>query len=238
MSTGVLSVAELTKTYGSTLAVRGITFELAAGQTVALLGPNGAGKTTTLLCLAGLLRPDAGRITWAGEELGPTRSKAIAVVPDDASVFDMLTVWEHMIFVARGCRLRGDWPARASELLTRFEMADKSDVLGEALSRGMRQKLLIAASVLAGKPVLLLDEPMVGLDPSGQRELRTLLLDLRNEDTAIMVSTHLLESAESFCDRLLILKEGQIVAAGTMPEMLKQYGGTLESAFFEVTTTT
>jgi len=231
-----LSVAHLSKAYGATPAVQDLSFELGGGEIAGLLGPNGAGKTTTLLCLAGLLRPDSGQVAWQGEDLGSHRSRFVALVPDSPDVFEMLTVWEHMIFVARSCRLVGDWSGRASALLERFGMSAHRDTLGAALSRGMRQKVLIATSVLADKPVLLLDEPMVGLDPTGQQELRQLLLELRQQGVAIMVSTHLLENAKSFCDRLLVLKQGGLVASGELAEVVGRYGGSLEAAFLEVTT--
>jgi ABC-type arginine transport system ATPase subunit len=105
----------------------------------------------------------------------------------------MLTVWEHMVVVARSCKVDADWPARAERLLDRLDLADKRDALGDALSKGMRQKVLIAAAVLAGTPVLLMDEPMIGLDPEGQRELRDILVELQERGVAIVVSTHLLE---------------------------------------------
>ena len=187
-----LCVQALTKRYGRRVAVDGLSFCVSPGEILALAGPNGAGKTTTLLCLAGLLRPDAGTISWDGRPLGPERTRAMALIPETPEVYDMLTVWEHMVFVARSCRLPDGWLASAEELLARLGVADQRDTLGEALSKGMRQKVLVAAAVLAGTPVLLLDEPLIGLDPRGQRELATILRELRAEGRALIVSTHLL----------------------------------------------
>src|SRR5438309_10495735 len=198
-TSGGLAAAGLTKRFGNTLAVDHLDFDLAPHQILALLGPNGAGKTTTLMCLAGLLRPDSGRITWQGVELGPTRGRQVALIGETPEVYGMLTVWEHMVFVGRACRLEAGWRERAEQLLQRLGMWERRDLLGEALSKGMRQRLLIAAALLAATPILLLDEPMVGLDPRGQRELRNLLVELRAQGTAVVVSTHLLANVQSVC---------------------------------------
>jgi ABC-2 type transport system ATP-binding protein len=230
-----LAVAGLSKRFGKTQAVADLTFTARAGEILALLGPNGAGKTTTLMCLAGLLRPDAGRISWDGRELGPTRGRQIALMPETPEVYEMLTVWEHMVFVARSCRLDAGWRDRANQLIRRLDLEEQRDKLGEALSKGMRQKLLVAASILAGTPVLLLDEPMIGLDPRAQRELREILIELRDRGAAIVVSTHLLDNVQSFCDRLLILKEGRHLAGGTVEELLARHQGkSLEEAFLDI----
>src|SRR5262245_56058333 len=157
MQAAGLWVQGLTKRYGSKVAVEGLTFGVAPGEILALAGPNGAGKTTTLLSLAGLLRPDAGTVCWEGRPLGPERTRAMALIPETPEVYDMLTVWEHLVFVARSCRLADGWRPRAEALIERLGIADQRDTLGEALSKGMRQKLLVAAAVLAGTPVLLLD---------------------------------------------------------------------------------
>ena len=230
-----LAVTGLTKRFGKKLAVDGLSFEVARGEILALLGPNGAGKTTTLTCLAGLARPDAGDLLLDGSELGPQRGRYIALIPEVPEVYGMLTVWEHMVFVARSCRLTSGWEKRATTLLTRLQMAEHRDLLGDALSKGMKQRLLIASSVLASTPDLLLDEPMIGLDPAGQRELRQILIELRAAGIVIIVSTHLLQNVESFCDRLLILKNGQVVAVGGLSDLLAQYGGrSLEDTFLDI----
>jgi ABC-2 type transport system ATP-binding protein len=230
-----LWVQDLTKRYGIKLAIDRVCFGVSPGEILALAGPNGAGKTTTLLSLAGLLRPDSGLICWEGRPLGPERARAMALIPETPEVYDMLTVWEHLVFVARSCRLRDGWRGTAEDLLGRLGIADQRDALGEALSKGMRQKLLIAAAVLAGTPVLLLDEPMIGLDPRGQRELDTILRELREQGRAVIVSTHLLGYIEGLCDRLLILKEGQTMALGTVAELLDgAHGKSLEDRFLEI----
>jgi ABC-2 type transport system ATP-binding protein len=230
-----LAVAGLTKRFGRTLAVDNLGFDVGAGRILALLGPNGAGKTTTLMCLAGLLRPDSGRITWQGLELGPNRGRQVALITETPEVYEMLTVWEHMVFVGRSCNLPTGWRERAQQLLERMGMWEQRDTLGEALSKGMRQRLLIAATTLAATPILLLDEPMIGLDPIGQHELRNLLLEVRGGGTTVIVSTHLLSNVQSFCDALLILNRGRAVAGGGLQELLDRYGHqTLEETFLDI----
>jgi len=217
--------------------LNGLSFTLARGEVLGLLGPNGAGKTTTFLCLCGLLRPDAGPIVFDGKRLGGDRGRTISLIPETPDVYPMLTVWEHLAFVARSVKLAPGWEERADALLERFGMVAQRDTLGQSLSKGMRQKTLIAATVIAGAPVLLLDEPMIGLDPRGQRELRGLIASLRASGTSVVMSTHLIESAEAICDRLIIMKAGVAVAAGNVAELRASAtdGRTLEDVFLDVT---
>jgi ABC-2 type transport system ATP-binding protein len=233
----VLHVDGLTKRFGNKIAVDGVSFEVHGGEIVGLLGPNGAGKSTTFLCAAGLLRPDAGGFTWDGIELGSARGQTIALIPETPDVYPMLTVWEHMVFVAKSCRLPDAWEARAEDLLSRFGMADQRSTLGASLSKGMRQKTLVAATVLAATPVVLFDEPMIGLDPLGQRELRQIIRDLRSHGKAVVISTHMLEQAQTICDRVVILKNGRTIAAGTFEELQARTGTTAnaEDLFLELT---
>jgi ABC-type multidrug transport system ATPase subunit len=233
---GDLAVEGLTKRYGDKLAVDALSFGVKRGEIMALLGPNGAGKTTTLLCLAGLLRPEQGSISWLGVPLGPDRGRLLALIAETPEVYDMLTVWEHLVFVARSCRLPRGWEERARSLVERLGIADQRDTLGEALSKGMRQKLLIACAVLAATPVLLLDEPMIGLDPRGQRELNDILREVRDQGGAVIVSSHLLHYIEELCDRLLILKSGRAVVEGDIEELRRSSGNrSLEDVFLELT---
>jgi ABC-type multidrug transport system ATPase subunit len=233
----VLAVSGLVKRFGKKTAIDGLAFEVACGEIVALLGPNGAGKSTTFACLAGLARPDAGTIRFDGRVLERDRGRTVAVIPETPEVYPLLTVWEHLVFVARLCRLDAGWEARGEALLARFAMLDERDTVGNALSKGMRQKTLIAATVLAGTPVLLLDEPMIGLDPRGQRELREMLAELRAGGTALMISTHQLESAEALSDRIIVLNAGKVVASGTIDELHAQRSGSLEDIFLDITGT-
>jgi ABC-type multidrug transport system ATPase subunit len=233
----VLQVSGLRKRFGNKLAVDGVSFEVVGGEIVGLLGPNGAGKSTTFLCAAGLLRPDAGAFLWDGKELGTARGQTIALIPETPDVYPMLTVWEHMVFVAKSCRLSEGWQDRARSLLARFGMTDQRDTLGTALSKGMRQKTLVAATVLAATPVILFDEPMIGLDPLGQRELREIMRDLRSQGKAVVISTHMLEQAQIVCDRVVILKNGHTIASGTFEELQARTGShaNAEDLFLELT---
>jgi ABC-2 type transport system ATP-binding protein len=235
-ATDGLRVDRLVKSFDQVRAVDKLSMAVRPGEILALLGPNGAGKTTTLLCLAGLLRPDAGTIVWEGRELGVERSRQMALIPETPEVYEMLTVWEHLVFVARSCKVDASWRADAERLLERLDLADKRDNLGDALSKGMRQKLLIACAVLARTPVLLLDEPMIGLDPKGQRELRDILIEIRGRGGAIVVSTHLLEYIDPLCDRIVILKKGRAILSGDLGEIRQQRDNrNLEDIFLEVT---
>jgi ABC-type multidrug transport system ATPase subunit len=232
-----LAVSGLAKRFGKKTAIDDLSFSVAGGEIVALLGPNGAGKSTTFACLAGLARPDAGTIRFDGRLLESDRGQTVAVIPETPDVYPLLTVWEHLVFVARLCRLDAGWEHRARSLLERFAMLDERDTVGNALSKGMRQKTLIAATVLAGTPVLLLDEPMIGLDPRGQRELRAMLVELRAGGTALMIRTHQLESAEALSDRIIVLNHGKLVASGTIDELRAQGTGSLEDIFLDITST-
>lgn len=228
-----LRVSGLTKAYGARAAVDSLFFYAGRGQILGLLGPNGAGKTTTLLCVAGLLRPDAGEIVLEGRLLGPERSRMVALIPETPEVYGLLSVWEHLVLVAKSCGLGAGWRARAEDLVRRLGLGEHLSSLGQELSKGLRQKTLIAASVLAGTPVVLLDEPMIGLDPAGQRELRNIVRELAASGVIVVLSTHLLESAQSLCSHVLVLKQGRLVATGALGELLG--GRPLEELFLDLT---
>ena len=231
-----LSVRGLTKRFDRKTAVDELSFDVARGEIVAVVGPNGAGKSTTFLCLAGLVRADAGTIAFEGAVLGAQRGRTIALIPETPDVYPLLTVAEHLAFVAALTKQPAGWEARADALLERLAMTAERDTLGSALSKGMRQKTLLAATVLGGAPVLLLDEPMIGLDPLGQRELRAILADLRAAGHAILVSTHMIENAAAMCDRMLVIDRGRLVASGTIDELRARRGdGSIEDVFLDVT---
>ena len=215
-----LVVAGLTKSYEGRLAVSGLSFEVAPGSILGLVGPNGAGKTTTLRSVAGVLPVREGRVAVCGHDIErePTEAKRrLCWVPDDPQPFDTLTVGEHLEFTAALYGL-GDWRARADELLTRFELADRRDALGGELSRGMRQKLAFCQAWLHRPAVVLMDEPLTGLDPRGIRSAKAELKELARTGTAIVLSSHLLELIEELAARLLILDRGTKVFEGTLSE--------------------
>jgi ABC-type multidrug transport system ATPase subunit len=231
-----LAVAGLAKSFGTRRALVDVSLTCEPGEIVGLIGPNGAGKSTAFGCLAGLIRPDAGSVSWNGVRLGGERGRTIALIPETPDVYPLLTVWEHLVFVARLCRLPPGWEARGAAMLARFGMDAERETLGSELSKGMRQKTLVAATVLAQTPVLLLDEPMIGLDPLGQRELRELVRDLRADGRAVVISTHQLEAAEALCDRVVIVNKGRTVASGTVADVRGARNASLEEIFLEITT--
>jgi ABC-2 type transport system ATP-binding protein len=235
---GRLEVRNLCKRFADRLAVDHLSFIAEAGNILGVLGPNGAGKSTTFLTLSGLLRPDSGEIFLDGAPLHEDRGRTIALIPETPEVIPMLSVWEHLIYVAKLNRLDSGWEERARALMTRLGLDPYQHTLGHALSKGLRQRTLIAATVLLDSPVLLLDEPMIGLDPRAQRELREVLLELRNRGRIILVSTHMLSIAEEMCDQLIIIKAGQSIAYGSIADLRTAHGDSIESLFMEMTDTT
>jgi ABC-2 type transport system ATP-binding protein len=235
MDTPGLRVDDLSKRYGNRFALQSLSFHAHPGEVLGILGPNGAGKSTTFLSLNGLLRPDSGTISLDGRSLGRNRGQSIALIPETPDVVPMLTVWEHLIYAAKLSRLPQGWETRAHDLLERLGLAAERNTLGHALSKGLRQKTLIAATVLIDAPVLMLDEPMIGLDPHAQRELREMLNELKSRGRVVLISTHMLSIAEHICDRLLILKSGKKIAEGKPHELRENFAGSLEELFLEMT---
>jgi ABC-2 type transport system ATP-binding protein len=240
----MLAVKKLTKRYEGRCAVDGLDFEVAGGEILGLVGPNGAGKTTTLRCVAGILQPDAGSIVVAGTPID-TRSveakRRLALVPDEPHLFARLSVWEHLELSARLYRV-AHWEPVARELLERLELADRRDTLAEALSRGMRQKVAVASALVHSPSLLMLDEPLVGLDPRGIRTLFATMKRHAADGNAVVMSSHLLGQIESHCTRFLILRDGAKLLHGSKAELaatLPAMRGdeTLEEIFFSATET-
>lgn len=216
----VLRVRGLARYYGDTLAVAGLDFDLLPGQILGLVGPNGAGKTTTLRTLCGVLPIQAGEVHIAGwdlqrEELYAKRE--LAWVPDDPRPFESLSVLEHLEWTAALYQVP-NWRPRADELLVAFDLKAKQHALGGELSRGMRQKLSLAMAWLPRPKLVLLDEPLSGLDPLGIRAAKRSLLSLAAEGTAIVLSSHQLGLVEELASRLLVLSQGRAVFQGTLAE--------------------
>jgi ABC-2 type transport system ATP-binding protein len=237
----MLEVLNLRKCYGPREAVRGLSFEVRAGEILGLVGPNGAGKTTTLRCLAGILPPTAGVVRVAGRDLrqDPVGAKGrLAYVPDDPKFFESLTVEDHLVFFGR---LHGveDAPARIPRLLEEFEIADKRDELPAALSRGMKQKLGFACAYLHDPSVLLLDEPLTGLDPIAIRKAKDAIVARAASGSAIVVSSHLLHLVEEIAHRVLVIIAGGKAAHGTLDELRAAHpdlaaGARLEDLFMKM----
>ncbi len=238
--TALLAVDGLVRSYGALEAVAGLSFQVAAGEVLGLVGPNGAGKTSTLRCLAGILPPTAGRIRVAGYDLvsSPVPAKrALAFLPDEPRLFEHLTVREHLIFTARLYGVVG-WEAIAEPLLEELELSGKESALPAELSRGMKQKLAIACGFLHQPRVIVLDEPLTGLDPLGIRRMKASLRARAEAGAALVLSSHLLPLVEELCHRILVLAAGREVALGTLPEIRAARGaagGSLEDLFIEIT---
>lgn len=237
MNDPALVVHGLRKAYQNVVAVRDLAFEVAPGEILGLVGPNGAGKTTTLRCLGGILPPTAGTIRVAGHDLAadPVAARgALAFLPDEPRLFEYLTVREHLNFVAR---LYGvaDWERKADALLGELELGDKLHAFPNELSRGMKQKLTVACGFLHDPALVLLDEPLTGLDPIGIRRMKRSLVDRAAAGSAIVLSSHLLPLVEELCHRVLVLAGGQRVALGTLDEIRAAIGaGSLEDVFVKI----
>ncbi|MEP6989986.1 MAG: ABC transporter ATP-binding protein [bacterium] len=239
----MISVQGLTRQYGAFTAVDRISFEVAPGEVLGLVGPNGAGKTTTLRCLAGIIAPSQGTVAIAGHDVQrePVPAKqALAFIPDEPHLFDHLTVEEHLRFVAR---LYGvaDAEARIGPLLQELEIADKRKALSTELSRGMKQKLAIACGLLHDPTVLILDEPLTGLDPGGMRRMRATIAQRARAGAAVVLSSHLLTLVEELCTKLFVIRDGACVAYGPLADIVGAHphlaGRSLEDVFLALTGT-
>jgi len=236
-----LAVEQLTRRYDGTLAVSELSFAVAPGEILGLVGPNGAGKTTTLRSICGVLPLQSGRVSVRGADLVRDEARAkqhLAWIPDDPEPFDSLTVREHLQFTAA---LYGvaEWRKRGEELLARFELAEKADALGGELSRGMRQKLALCCAWLHEPAVLLMDEPLSGLDPRGIRAAKSAIRDIATAGTAVILSSHLLVLIEELAHRILILDRGRRIFVGTLAEARASVrapeGSSLEEIFLAAT---
>jgi ABC-2 type transport system ATP-binding protein len=236
----VIEIAGLEKRYGDLAAVQDLSFTVGPGEVVGLVGPNGAGKTTTLRSIAGIVIPTRGRIVIAGHDLAvdPVAAKSeLAFIPDEPHLFEYLTVEEHLRFVARLYRV-ADVEARIPTLLAELELDDKREALPEELSRGMRQKLAIACGLIHHPAVLLLDEPLTGLDPVGIRRMKATIVGRAAEGVAVILSSHLLHLVEEICTRVLVMHRGRVVAFGTVAEIVagrpELAGRSLEEVFLSL----
>lgn len=239
----VLRVAGLEKRYGAVNAVQGLTFAVAPGEVLGLVGPNGAGKTSTLRCLAGILPPTSGRVVVAGYDMAKDAVDAkreLAFLPDEPRFFDYLTVWEHLNFTARLYGVE-DWEARGKALLEEMELTGKEKALPGELSRGMKQKLSIACGFLHSPRLILLDEPLTGLDPIGIRRMKASLRRRAEEGAALVLSSHLLPLVEELCHRLLVIAGGRAMALGSLEAIRARLSGpegesaSLEDLFVRIT---
>ncbi len=232
----------ITKHYGSFVAVDHISLEVPRGVLYGCLGPNGAGKTTLLRMIAGILRPTDGRVLIGNDDIqgSPISAKMrLGFIPDRPFVYDKLTGVEFLRFVAGLYGQEGDAvERRIAELLEVFELSSWKDELIEAYSHGMRQKLIISSALIHRPECIVVDEPMVGLDPKGARLLKDIFRQFVDRGGTVLMSTHTLEVAEAMCDQIGILQHGKIVAHGTMAEIRRQHAAgdaSLEELFLKLT---
>lgn len=229
----MLKVINLSKKYEKVLAVNKVSFEINRGEIGVLIGPNGAGKSTTIKSIAGLLRFD-GEISIDGKPNKSVEAKKIfGYVPESPALYEYLSVWDHLEFVARAYRLE-NWEGKAEELLARFEMDDKKKKIGKELSKGMQQKVSICCALLIKPHMVMFDEPMIGLDPKAIKELKEMFIELKNSGCALLISTHILDSITDVWDKVLIMDKGEIVFNNTR-EALTASGESLEHIFFSKT---
>jgi len=238
----MIEVEALTKRYGTFTAVRNLSFTVRPGEVLGLVGPNGAGKTSTLRCLAGIIPSSEGKVRIAGHDLSvdPVAAKrSLAFFPDEPRLFEYLTVRQHLTFVARIYGV-ANYEDLAAPLLEELELAEKADVLPGELSRGMKQKLVIACGLLHSPRVMFFDEPLTGLDPLGIRRMKDSIMRRARDGAAIVLSSHLLHLLQEVCTNVMILKRGDKVADGTMAEVAAQFSNgeanvSLEEIFIRAT---
>ena len=229
----MINISHLTKKYHRFVANDNISLMIQDGEIAVLAGPNGAGKSTAIKCIAGLLRFE-GEIEIDGFNNKSLEAKRIlGYVPEIPAPFELLTVWEHMEFIARAYKLE-NWEQRAEELITRMELADKRKRLGKELSKGMQQKISICCALLIEPKVVLFDEPFVGLDPHAIKELKTMLFEMKEKGTTVIISTHMLDSVEEFWDKVFIMMNGRIEAERER-KAVERSGENLEELFFSIT---
>jgi ABC-2 type transport system ATP-binding protein len=219
----MIELRSLTKRYGSFTAVDTVDLDVPRGELFGFLGPNGAGKTTTLRMIAGILRPSSGTVRIAGIDLAVDAAAAkqkLGFIPDRPFIYEKLTGVEFLRFVAGLYgQSGGDVEHRGRELLALFDLEEWRDELVESYSHGMRQKLIISSAFVHRPEVIVVDEPMVGLDPKAARTLKDLFREYTRRGHTIMMSTHTLEVAQTLCDRIGIIQRGEIRACGTMDEL-------------------
>ena len=229
----MLEVKNVTKRYGKNLACDDVSFTLEPGSLTVLLGPNGAGKSTIIKSIIGFLKYQ-GSITVNGINNKTTEArKYLGYIPELPSLYPTLTVIEHMEFIARAYKLT-DYKDRIETLLRRFELDDKKKKFGDELSKGMQQKLNLCLGLLPDPDIILLDEPMLGLDPHAIKELKNYIEEMRRAGKTMLISTHIIDSVDMLWDRTIIMQGGKIRANVTRNE-IEGSGKNLEDLFFEVT---
>ncbi|MFA5675945.1 MAG: ABC transporter ATP-binding protein [Christensenellales bacterium] len=233
---GIVTVANLSKRYGSLIAVNDISFSIRQGEIFGFLGPNGAGKTTTINMMIGLARPSGGSVAINRIDAVKDIKKAqsiMGIVPDESNLYDEMDGFDNLCFCGSLYGMsKAKRENRAKKLLERFDLTNAGKRPFKAYSKGMRRKLTIAAGIIHEPKILFLDEPTTGIDVESARQIRRLLLELKRGGTTIFITTHYIEDAERICDRIAFIVDGGIVAAGTVPELMKSvsHGYTIQLA--------
>jgi ABC-2 type transport system ATP-binding protein len=237
----MIQVRGLTKVYKKVTAVNDLSFTINDGEIFGLVGPNGAGKTTTLKCLCGVALPTEGLIMIDDYNLLENEQEAkrlLAFVPETPNPYEILTVYEHMKFISLLYSVP-DPDGRIEELLDLFELSQKRDDLVNSLSKGMKQKLTICCALVHDPKILLLDEPLIGIDPRGARTLKDVLLERAAQGKTVLISPHMLYLVEELCNKILIIDHGKKIAEGTLQEIRKtalaSSDASLEEVFLKIT---
>jgi ABC-2 type transport system ATP-binding protein len=238
----MIRLVHLSKTYGNTVAVSDIHLHVQPGEVFGFIGPNGAGKTTTIKMMAGLLSPTQGSVFIDGVDMAidPVRAKLkIGLIPDRPFLYEKLTAMEFLQFTAGLYHVgKQAFADKSRELLGRFSLLDRANELIEAYSHGMKQRLIMCAALLHEPQVIIVDEPMVGLDPRGIKMVKELFGTLARNGTTVFMSTHTLRLAEEVCDRIAIIHKGRLMVIGTLPDLqqhIQNGDADLEQVFFEIT---
>src|SRR5262245_20475892 len=225
----MIAIQDLVKQYGKFIAVDGVSLDVPSGEIHGFLGPNGAGKTTTLRMIAGLLKATSGRVLVNGHDVAtePEAAKAsLGFIPDRPFIYEKLTAGECLRFHGGLYGLdEGSLDTRAREMLELFDLGRWENELVESFSHGMKQRLVMSAAFLHRPRAVVVDEPMVGLDPRGARLIKDVFRKMSEHGVAILMSTHTLEVAEEMCDRISIILKGEIIARGTVDELRALAGG-------------
>jgi ABC-2 type transport system ATP-binding protein len=238
----MLHIQKLVKSYQDLEAVKGVDLEVPRGELFGFLGPNGAGKTTTIKMIVGLLKPTSGTVSIGGFDIGSQSSEAKSIlgyIPDRPFIYEKLTGREYLAFIADLYDMdAADAAERTQQYLDFFDLTEAGDKLVEGYSHGMKQKLIISGALLHDPQLVVVDEPMVGLDPKGARQVKQLFRDLCQKGTSIFMSTHSLGIAQAMCDRIGIIQKGKVIALGTLDDLRRQVDRDhehLEDIFLELT---
>lgn len=227
----MLEIQDLTKKYGKNVAVDKVSFVIPDGKVGILLGPNGAGKSTIIKSIAGLLRYEGGVGIQRMQAKSLEAKRIFGYVPEIPAMFDALTVREHIEYIR--CAYNSSiTDAEVEELLRRFELEDKQNKLGNELSKGMMQKVSICCALAIKPKVIMLDEPMVGLDPAAIKELKEVVLELKEQGVTVLISTHMLEMVKDLWDVMFIMEKGKIIGSFTREETMDE---DIEELFFKIT---